>query len=402
MMRQPVERAEVAPGPPGPPRKIVVTPVDEAAIVAWDRPADGAPVTHYEVTPVYGWTPLQERAVTVDGSAASALVRSLANGTTYTARVVAWHGGRAGEPAVSAPFEPNPPPAPPSSVVAVAGEQSASVSWLPPAGGGPVDRYRVRASPADGHPCEVPAAQTSALYAGLRNRSRYTFTVEAVNGAGVNVSSPSNTILPGDDLPPWLFPLELGYLLALGGLAFLYALRYQPVALGGGLTIPVLRDVVPAVVAGVPISIPWFGALGAVMIGLYGVFDHGHRDWERRLNNWHVARPFTGAVLGTTGVVLFVSVIRAAGFTPAGPDSLGKLVYFAIAFVVGFREETFRMLIKRVADLLVGPGQATWRPESRPPSFGAPPPPPAQARPPAAPVAGPAPGPPTLEITRKN
>jgi hypothetical protein len=411
MMRQPMERVEVAPGPPGPPRQVVVTPVDEAAIVAWDRPAEGASVTHYEVTPVYGWTPLQERAVTVDGSSASALVRNLANGTTYTVRVVAWHHGRAGEPAVSVPFEPNPPPSAPTSVVASPGEQSATVRWLPPAGGGPVERYRVSASPADGQPCEVPAAQTSALYTGLRNRCRYSFTVEAMNDAGGNVSWPSNSVWPGDDVPPWLFPVELAYLLLLGAAAFLYALRYQPIPLGG-VTIPVLRDVVPPVVAGVPVSIPWFGALGAVMIGLYGVFDHSHRDWERGLNAWHVARPFTGAVLGTTGVVLFVSVIRAAGLGPAPaavPDSLGKLVFFAIAFVVGFREETFRQLIKRVADLLVGPGQVTWRPESQPPSFAPPHAPPAP--PPSAPrqVAAPGPGssgqpptPPTLEITRKN
>jgi hypothetical protein len=399
-----MERAEVTPGVPGPPRQIVVTPVDEAAIVAWDRPAGGASVTHYEVTPVYGWTPLQERAVTVDGSAASALVRHLANGTTYTVRVVAWHNGRAGDAAMSAPFEPNPPPASPISVVASPGEQSATVHWQPPAGGGPVDRYRVRASPAGGQPCEVPAAQTSALVTGLRNRARYTFTVEAVNGAGENVSSPSNPVWPGDDVPPWMFPLELAYLLFLGALAVLYALRYQPVGIGQ-VTIPVLRDVVPPVVAGVPVSIPWFGALGAVMIGLYGVFDHSHRDWDRGLNAWHVARPFTGAVLGTTGVVLFASVIRATGVTAASPDSLGKLVYFAIAFVVGFREETFRQLIKRVADLLVGPGQLMWRPSSQPPSFSVPAPPaapPPNQPPPARPVAGPPPGPSTISITGKN
>ena len=55
-------------------------------------------------------------------------------------------------------------------------------------------------------------------------------------------------------------------ILPLGALAILYALRYQPVAIGH-VTIPALRDVVPPVVAGVPVSIPWFGALGAVLIG---------------------------------------------------------------------------------------------------------------------------------------
>jgi hypothetical protein len=129
----------------------------------------------------------------------------------------------------------------------------------------------------------------------------------------------------------------------------------------------------------VPISVPWFGALGAVLIGLYGIFDHSHRDWQRGLNSWHVARPFTGAVLGTVGFILFVSVIRATGITPQPSEGLGKLVYFAVAFVVGFREETFRQMIKRVADLIVGPGQCTSLVAPRPPLppvFPPPPPPP--------------------------
>lgn len=371
--------AEVVHGAPGSPRTVAVTPVDGAAVVSWQPPAEGPQATRYEVTPVYGWTPLRERAVNVDGSAASALVRGLLNGTTYTARVTAWHGDRAGQAATSPPFEPNPPPDAPLSVGAAAGEQCASVCWGAPGGGGPVERYRVMAAPRDVEPVLVPATQTSVLVSGLRNRTRYTFAVAAVNGAGENVSSPSNPVWPGDDVPRFLFPLSLTYLLVLNALAFLYALHYPPVAIAGG-TIPALRDLLPASVAGVPISVPWFGALGAVLIGLYGIFDHSHRDWQRGLNSWHVARPFTGAVLGTVGFILFVSVIRATGITPQPSEGVGKLVYFAVAFVVGFREETFRQMIKRVADLIVGPGQGTTLVAPRPPLppvFPLPPPPPA-------------------------
>jgi hypothetical protein len=378
--------AEVAAGAPGAPRTIVVTPVDGAAVVSWQPPAEGPAVTRYEVTPVYGWTPLRERTAMVDGSAASALVRGLLNGTTYTVRVTPWNGEQAGQAATSRQFEPNPPPEAPVSVGAVGGEQCASVRWSPPLGGGPIERYRVMAAPHDGE-VVVPAMQTSALVTGLRNRTRYTFAVAAINGAGENVSSPSNPVWPGDDVPGYLFPLALTYLLLLNAIALLYALHYQPVVIGG-VSIPALRDMLPPNVAGVPVSIPWFGALGAVLIGLYGIFDHSHRDWQRALNMWHVARPFTGAVLGTVGYILFASVIRATGITPTPAEGVGKLVYFGVAFVVGFREETFRQLIKRVADLIVGPGQGTSLVAPRlplPPVF--PPPPPA---PPRAPVVPPA------------
>jgi hypothetical protein len=369
--------AEVAAGAPGAPRTIVVTPVDGAAVVSWQPPAEGPAVTRYEVTPVYGWTPLRERTAMVDGSAASALVRGLLNGTTYTVRVTPWNGEQAGQAATSRQFEPNPPPEAPVSVAAAGGEQCASVRWSPPPGGGPIERYRVMAAPRDAE-VVVPAMQTSALVTGLRNRTRYTFAVAAINGAGENVSSPSNPVWPGDDVPGYLFPLALMYLLLLNAAAFLYALHYQPVVMGG-VSIPALRDMLPPNMAGVPISIPWFGALGAVLIGLYGIFDHSHRDWQRGLNMWHVARPFTGAVLGTVGYILFASVIRATGITPAPAEGVGKLVYFGVAFVVGFREETFRQLIKRVADLIVGPGQGTSLVaprQSLPPVFPPPPPPP--------------------------
>ena len=54
--------------------------------------------------------------------------------------------------------------------------------------------------------------------------------------------------------------------------------------------------------------------------------------------------------------IIFVGVIRAIGPQPAPQDSVGNLVYYAVAFIVGFREETFRLLIARVGDLIVGPG----------------------------------------------
>ncbi|HYW28039.1 MAG TPA: fibronectin type III domain-containing protein [Terriglobales bacterium] len=380
--------AEVVTGAPGAPRMIAVTPVDGAAVVSWQPPAEGPSVTRYEVTPVYGWTPLRERMVMADGSAASALVRGLLNGTTYTVRVTACHGELAGQTGTSPPFEPNPPPGPPVSVAAAAGEQSASVSWGRPLSGGPIERYRVMASPNGVEPVVVPATQTSVLMTGLRNRTRYTFAVAGVNGAGENVSSPSNPVWPGDDVPRYLFPLEVTYLLLLNAIAFLYALHYQPIVIGG-VSVPALRDVLPPTVAGVPVSIPWFGALGAVLIGLYGIFDHSHRDWQRGLNTWHVARPFTGAALGTVGFILFASVIRATGITPQPAEGVGKLVYFGVAFVVGFREETFRQLIKRVADLIVGPGQGTTLVAPRPPLPPVFPPPPAAPAPARAAAAAP-------------
>lgn len=108
----------------------------------------------------------------------------------------------------------------------------------------------------------------------------------------------------------------------------------------------------------VPVGVLMAGALGGITISLYGVFQHNDR-WRSSLNFWHVARPFMGALLGSIGFVLYVATIQATGSnvelsrTQATGEKL--LFYYVIAFVVGYREETFRELIKRAADLILKP-----------------------------------------------
>ncbi len=362
---------------------VSVKPLDGSVLVAWERPAGEPTVTHFELTPCYGSVWLAERAVIVDGSSSSGMIRGLLNGTTYVVRITPYNDEVPEPAAVTSSFEPNPAPEAPVNVVAVAGEQSATVTWVPPPGGGPIAQYLISASPPHVEPRRVPAGQTSVLMDGLHNRSRYSFTVAAANEAGEGVSAPSNSIWPGDDVPRYLFPLELLCLALLGAVAYLYAV-HQPFTISAlaltKLTVPPLRDLVPPAVAGVPISIPWFGALGAVLTGLYGIFDHGHRDWQRRFNAWYVARPLTGAALGTVAYIVFVGTIRATGLQPAAQDPVGKLIYFAVAFVVGFREETFRQLIARVGDMILGPGGNRYPAVSPPGRLG---PAPQKPQPPA-------------------
>ena len=141
----------------------------------------------------------------------------------------------------------------------------------------------------------------------------------------------------------------------------------------------------------IPVGVPLAGALGAVTISLYGVFQH-NTNWQKRWNYWHMARPLMGALLGSFGYLIFIATIQSTGVTPAvettpattsttaDPDDDAPaptattttltpvdttdqdteqrdlIVYYVIAFVVGYREETFRQLIKRVADALFKPG----------------------------------------------
>src|SRR5262245_18942011 len=109
-------------------------------------------------------------------------------------------------------------------------------------------------------------------------------------------------------------------------------------------------DPPPRLLGGIlPIGVPWFGALGAVTISLEGVFRYNNQ-WDRTYNYWHVGRPLFGAVLGIVAFFLFVVIGSAAGIAPKfldGSVPIEKIplkdfvIYYVLAFLVGYREETF-------------------------------------------------------------
>lgn len=89
-----------------------------------------------------------------------------------------------------------PQPGPPSGVMAVAGNQSATITWLAPEyqGDSPITSYRVTANGG-----ELIAIESSSPVTinGLTNGNQYTFTVAAGNSSGYGPeSAPSNVVTP--------------------------------------------------------------------------------------------------------------------------------------------------------------------------------------------------------------
>lgn len=257
----------------------------------------------------------------------------------------------------TAAFVRSPPPGAPTAVTATAGEQSATVSWKAAADTG-IQEFEVTAMPG-GRTVTAEAGQTSVLVPDLRDRQRYTFTVTAISLTGRAVSIPSSPVWPGDDAPWYLLPLQLLYMLILVAAAFAYAMTGSTIAAHTPQLAELvqIRRVLPQGFAGVPLGIAWFGALGAVMISFGGLFDHNHRDWKRSYLAWHITRPLLGAVMAMVGFLLLSGALRAAGvsfdYSTAGG---GRLVLYAVAFVIGFRESIFRKLVKQLADVLISPG----------------------------------------------
>lgn len=150
-----------------------------------------------------------------------------------------------------------------------------------------------------------------------------------------------------------VFVVQVAWLVVLGVLAGLY-FQYRDVFVDQPLGL-------------IPIGVVWFGALGAVVISINGVIEHAH-DWDPSYYLWHLSRPLMGAALAVVAVLMLQAGILAvggpstAGVNPTGAVAASGapsyLLFYLVAFLVGYREETFRDLIKRLVDLIIAPASA--------------------------------------------
>jgi hypothetical protein len=103
----------------------------------------------------------------------------------------------------------------------------------------------------------------------------------------------------------------------------------------------------------IPSAVPWYGALGGVLISLVGVHEHRY-DWDRRYWTWYVARPMVGAFVAVVAVLIFQSGVLAIGVNPDEAENRGPkdVFYYVIAFATGYREDAFRDLLRKVVDIL--------------------------------------------------
>jgi hypothetical protein len=115
-----------------------------------------------------------------------------------------------------------------------------------------------------------------------------------------------------------------------------------------------VRDALPRTIGSqIPITVPWFGALGGSLISLSGIVDFGVEGWKRKYNLWHPLRPVLGAVMGGVGCVLLLITTEVS---TTGPVHTDAVFYDGVAFVLGYAESAFRSLIKNVTDAILKPG----------------------------------------------
>jgi hypothetical protein len=132
----------------------------------------------------------------------------------------------------------------------------------------------------------------------------------------------------------------------------------------------------PTVIGGVlPLIVPWGGALGGVCIGLVGVSAHWSK-WNTpsgsisraeaaRWNGWYLIRLPLGAALGTIAALIVVLFLGTVGATDNGTINVsptGAATLMVVAFIVGYQQETFRRMMERVTETLLGPGTPARQP----------------------------------------
>jgi len=148
-------------------------------------------------------------------------------------------------------------------------------------------------------------------------------------------------------MPKRFFWFEISYLLALMAFFVAYEVSHG------------LRQALPATFGPIPASVVWFGATGAVLAGIGGIYYH-NRKWDPAYDYWHYSRPLIGAVVGGIGALLYyvsVSLGTKGSITP------NAVTFDAVAFILGFADDAFRELIKKITTLLFGAGEEPAAPQ---------------------------------------
>jgi hypothetical protein len=142
-------------------------------------------------------------------------------------------------------------------------------------------------------------------------------------------------------MPGWVFPVALAWLVVVLAVFVVYE------------TVPAFRNAFPARLGPyIPVTVPWFGALGGCLVSLAGISDH-NEDWESRYDYWHPIRPLIGGITGAIGCLLLLITTQLA---TTGAIRTDAAFYDGIAFVFGYAEAAFRGLITSLTNVILRPG----------------------------------------------
>lgn len=152
--------------------------------------------------------------------------------------------------------------------------------------------------------------------------------------------APAPYVEPLVEMPFYIFIIALVYLALLIALFATYACWSA------------FRTQAPASFGQVPVGVVWFGATGAVVGSLFGIFNN-NKQWKLSYNYWHYCRPLFGAVTGSIGAMLYL-VLLILGTT--NQVKVQNVTFYAVAFVFGFADKSFIQMVQNVTAVIIKPG----------------------------------------------
>lgn len=188
------------------PRNVVAADGNTITTVSWAAPAsDGnSPIDSYTATATDGSHIFHCDAIP---PALSCPISGLTNGANYAVTVVAHNSAGSSAPSAAVSAKPATVPDAPTSLSAVAGDQSANLSWTAPQnnGGSQILSYTATAVPVVGgtleaaHNCSSTTGDpvtAACIISGLVNGEQYSITVVARNRMGNSVASTATLVTP--------------------------------------------------------------------------------------------------------------------------------------------------------------------------------------------------------------
>lgn len=113
-----------------------------------------------------------------------------------------------------------------------------------------------------------------------------------------------------------------------------------------------LYHLLPSQLGPIPIGVIWWGALGGLTISFAGIVKY-RKNFDETLIIWYITKPFLAMVAAATSYLIFTLVIRSTGATVMANNG----TFYVLAFLVGYREASFRELIKEATDMLLKPAK---------------------------------------------
>jgi len=148
----------------------------------------------------------------------------------------------------------------------------------------------------------------------------------------------------GKTLPFWVLIASLAWLVLLVALFFIWILT------------PEFRNELPKLYGhdpGIPVEVPWFGAIGGLAASLGAIVYYGRGNWRDSFDYWHLLKPALGAITGAISCVLLVVILRACNGN--AQITTDPTTFDASAFVFGYAESAFRELIKTITNIFIKP-----------------------------------------------